>query len=252
MEWLITNALAALLAPPGIVLLVLLAALFLTWRRPPLARALVAIAVTALYLLSTPFVADSLLGILEPAPQDPVADRSGQAIVVLGGGTYFSAPEYGADTVKPQTLARLRYAAHLQRLLKKPLLATGGAPRGNPTPEARLMKQALERDFQVPVKWTEEASRNTIENARASFHLLEGAGVRRVYLVTSAWHMPRAKLAFERAGFTVIPAPTGYATRFELTALDFLPDAGALTDSSRFFHEAIGIGWYYLRITIGR
>ncbi len=50
----------------------------------------------------------------------------------------------------------------------------------------------------------------------------------------------------------MIPAPTGYATRFELTALDFLPRATALLDSSRVFHEVIGIGWYHLRILLGR
>lgn len=252
MEWLITNAIAALLLPPGIVVVALLAALYLTWRRPPLARGLVFVAVLALYALSTPFVAVSLLGVLEPAPEDPVADKSGQAIVVLGGGIYFNAPEYGGDTVKTQTLVRLRYAAHLHRALKKPVLVTGGALRGSPTPEAQLMKQAMQRDFQVPVQWAEDASRSTLENARATYHLLDGAGVRRVYLVTNAWHMPRARLAFEHVGFTVIAAPTGYATRFELGVLDFLPDAGALLDSSRFFHELIGIGWYHLRIAIGR
>ena len=52
--------------------------------------------------------------------------------------------------------------------------------------------------------------------------------MQQIYLVTHAWHMPRAQLAFEHAGFSVIPAPTGYTTRFELTVLDFLPDADAL------------------------
>jgi len=59
--------------------------------------------------------------------------------------------------------------------------------------------------------------------------------------------MPRARFAFEHAGFTVIPAPTGYNRRFELTVLDFLPDAVALSDSSRFFREITGIVWYRLR-----
>ena len=56
------------------------------------------------------------------------------------------------------------------------------------------MKQVLEREFQVPVTWVEETSRNTLENARGSFQVLGAAGIRRVYLVTHAWHMPRARL----------------------------------------------------------
>lgn len=250
MEWLITNAIAALLMPLGIVLIVLLVALLLAWRRPLLAWRPLALAFIVLYVLSTQFVADGLLRWLEPAPRDPAADPSGQAIVVLGGGTYFIAPEYGGDTVKARTLARLRYTARLQRSLNKPVLATGGSPEGSPVSEAQLMKQALEQDFQVPVQWLEQRARNTLDSARLSFRLLKPAGVDRVYLVTHASHMPRARLAFESAGFAVIPAPTSYATRFELTVVDFLPRVDALQDSSRFFHEVFGIVWYYLRILL--
>lgn len=252
-EWLITNAIAALLAPPGsLLLLAAVGALLAVMRRPRAGRALVALSLIALYALSTPFVGDGLLGSLEPAPRNLLADRSGQAIVVLGGGTYFSAPEYGHDTVRSSTLVRLRYAAHLHRALDKPVLVTGGAPRGNAGSEAEQMQQVLQHDFRVPVQWTERRSNNTLENARLSYRVLDAAGVRRVYLVTHAWHMPRARLAFERAGFAVIPAPTGYTTRHKLTALDFLPDADALYRSNRFFREVIGIGWYHLRFLLGR
>jgi len=251
MDWVMTNAIVSLLLPPGIVLLILLLALILAWRRPLAAWKPVLLGFLLLYVLSMPFLGRTLLHVLEPAFVNPVADPSGQAIVVLGGGTYFSAPEYGGDTVKPRVLERLRYAAHLNRALQKPILVTGGAPEGNAMPEARLMRDVMQRDFQVPVQWTEETSNNTLENARASFLILNAAGVRRIYLVTHAWHMPRAKLAFTSMGFTVIPAATGYATRFSLTALDFLPSANALVDSSRFFREAFGLAWYYARILVG-
>lgn len=252
MEWLITKAFAALLAPLGIVLVILLVAALVAWRRPLAAWRPVALAFIVLYPLSTHFVADQLLWWLEPAPRDPVADRSGQAIVVLGGGTYFSAPEYGGDTVKSPVLARLRYAAHLHRALDKPVLASGGAPEGNPVPEARLMSEVLQQDFRVAVVWVEEGSRNTFENALQSAALLKPADIQKIYLVTHAWHMRRARLAFEHAGFKVIPAPTGYTTRFKLSVLDFLPDARALDNSGLFFHEVAGIGWYYLRTLVGR
>ncbi len=252
MEWLITNAIAAFLVPPGSLLLLAAMGGLVALRRPRLGRSLVALSLIALYLLSTPFLAEELRKTLEPAPRDPVADESGQAIVVLGGGSYFSAPEYARDTVSSATLVRLRYAAHLHRALGKPVLVTGGAPLGNLVSEAEQMKQALETDFRVPVQWTEQASNNTLENARLSYHLLNAAGVKRIYLVTQAWHISRAQLAFERAGFSVIPAPTGFTTRHKVTVRDFLPDAIALSRSRDFFHEWIGIGWYHLRIAIGR
>jgi uncharacterized SAM-binding protein YcdF (DUF218 family) len=252
MEWLITNVMAAFLLPPGSLLLLAAIGALAALRHPRLGRLLVALSLLALYRLSTSFLADELRKTLEPAPGNPLADKNGQAIVVLGGGTYFSAPEYGADTASPITLVRLRYAAHLHRALGKPLLATGGALRGNLIAEAEQMKQALESDFRVSVRWTEPASTNTLENARLSYRLLNAEGVKRIYLVTHAWHIARAQLAFERAGFSVIPAPTGYTTRFELTTLDFLPNASALSRSRDFFHEWIGIGWYHLRLLLER
>lgn len=251
MDWQMTNAIAALFLPPGIVLILLLLALVLAWRRPLTAWKPLLLGFVLLYVLSMPFMGRTLLHILEPASANPISDPSGQAIVVLGGGIYFSAPEYGGDTVKGRVLERLRYAAYLHRALQKPILVSGGKPEGNSIPEARLMREVLQRDFQVPVQWAEEGSNNTLENARATFLMLNAAGVRRIYLVTHAWHMPRAKLAFTSMGFAVIPAATGYATRFELTALDFLPSARALVNSARFFHEAFGLAWYYARILIG-
>ncbi|HJQ62047.1 MAG TPA: YdcF family protein [Burkholderiales bacterium] len=245
MEWIVRNAIAAALLPPGSLLLVVLCGLALMRRRRFFGRSLIALGLVSLYLLSTQYVADGLLQTLEPPPID-LANTSGQAIVVLGAGTYFDAPEYGSTTVNANALARLRYAAHLYRATRKPVLVSGGTPEGAPTGEATHMQTVLERDFQVPVQWREDQSRTTLDNARLSHAILSAAGIRRIYLVTQAWHMPRAELAFERAGFEVIPAPTGYATRFRVTMLDFVPDARALRDSSVYFHEVLGIGWYRL------
>ena len=252
MEWLITNSIVALILPPGSLLLLAAAGALIALRHPRFGRSLIVAALLALWILSTPYVADALVRSLEPAPGDPLADSSGQAIVVLGGGAYFAAPEYqGRDTVGSYSLVRLRYAAHLHRALKKPVLVTGGAPFGNSTPEAEQMKQALEREFQVPVQWMESRANNTLENARLSERLLRPAKIKRIYLVTHAWHMPRARLAFERTGFEVIPAPTEYQTDFKLTPMHFLPGARALAGSSWYFHEVIGIGWYHLRLNMG-
>jgi uncharacterized SAM-binding protein YcdF (DUF218 family) len=252
MEFLTIKSISLLLEPLGIALIILLVAAGVAWRRPLSGWKPVLLAFVVLYPLSTQYVADHLLWLIEPAPRDPAADKSGQAIVVLGGGTYHSAPEYGADTVKPVVLPRLRYAAHLHRALGKPVLATGGAPEGSAVPEAHLMRNVLLQDFGVSVVWVEEKARNTFENAQLSAAVLKPAGIQSIYLVTHAWHMRRARVAFEHAGFTVIPAPTIYATRFKLTVLDFLPDAGALRDSGLFFREAVGIGWYYLRSLVNR
>jgi hypothetical protein len=49
---------------------------------------------------------------------------------------------------------------------------TGGGPLGIGSSEAEQMKLVLENDFHVPVKWVENASNNTRENAYKSFAVL--------------------------------------------------------------------------------
>lgn len=251
MNWLITNLISAFLLPPlNLILLGALGVLVLK-RRPVLGKLLIITALSLLYLLSTPLVAKTALQTLETSFSlpDSANSNSAQAIVVLGGGAYFNAIEYGGPTVGHATLERLRYAAHLHRLTGKPILVSGGDPQGSGTPEAIQMKAVLENDFRVPVKWTEETSDNTRQNAYNSFALLKKDGVTRIYLVTHAWHMPRASREFERAGFKVIPAATAYTTQHQIGVLAFIPSAGALRQSQLFLHEVIGIWWYRLSVS---
>jgi uncharacterized SAM-binding protein YcdF (DUF218 family) len=248
MSWFFTNLIAAFLLPPLNLLLLAALGLWLWHKRPLIARLLLTSSFVLLWLISTPYFAEALLQGLEGEPyvtdtKKPLAE----AIVVLGGGTYFRAPEYGGDTVGKETLERLRFAAKLQRETGKPILTTGGAPLDNSTSEAEQMKTVLEQDFNVPVRWTEGASENTLENARLSRQILKQAGIDRIYLVTHAWHMPRAVQAFQAAGFQIIPAPTAYTTRYRTDLLAFVPNVYALHESRIFMHELIGMLWYQLK-----
>lgn len=242
-DWLATNLLAALLLPPLNGLLPAGVGWLLWRRRPRLARALVGGGLLLLWLLALPAVGNALLRTLEGEPADAAALRQAQAVVVLGGGRYRDAPEYGEDTVSEATLLRLRYAARLHRDTGLPLLVTGGRPDGGSLSEAEAMRRALVSDFGVPVRWVEGASENTRENARLSSALLRRDGVARVALVTHAWHMPRAARAFAAAGFVVVPAPTFFHRR-PMTPLDFLP--AGYGESRQALHEWIGLAWYAL------
>jgi uncharacterized SAM-binding protein YcdF (DUF218 family) len=248
MSWFVTNLISAFLLPPLNLLLLGAAGVLLWSRRPRVARMLITASLALLWLCSTPYFAEGALHLLEGTPRtlDP-GTQPADAIVVLGGGTYFHAPEYAGDTVDEAALVRLRYAAKLQRETGKPILVTGGKPLGNDLSEARQMKYVLENEFRVPVRWTEDASDNTLENARYSYRLLQQAGIRRIYLVTHAWHMPRAAMVFRKVGFEVVPAPTAWTTRYKVDLLDFVPRAEALRDSKIFLHELIGLAWYRLK-----
>lgn len=246
--WHLTQMLAAFLQPPGSLILLILGGLVLYRARPRIARLILAGGLAGLYLASMPVVADFLLRHWEAPPAGMTAERA-QAIVVLGGGRYRNASEYGGDTVSAATLVRLRYAARLQRMTGYPVLVSGGSPDGG-IDEAQTMRQALEQDFAVPVRWAETGSDDTWQNARLSRRLLQSEGIGTILLVTHAWHMPRARLAFEQSGFRVIPAPTAHTENKSLSILDFMPDARALRSSSLYFHEIIGMFWYRLRLML--
>jgi len=250
MSWFATNFIAAFLLPPLSLLLLLALGMFLLYRGHKLAKPLILASFGMLWVASTPYFAEGALHLLE-AQTTPLTGQlqAADAIVILGGGTYFHAPEYsGQDTISDQTLPRLRYGAKLHRENGMPILVTGGKPLGNDLSEAQQMRASLQQDFRVPVRWIEEESANTLENARNSFQVLQKTGIERIYLVTHAWHMPRAALSFRHAGFKVVEAPVAFTTRYQTSLLTFLPHAEALRDSKIFVHEVIGLLWYRLKL----
>lgn len=247
--FLLKKILAALILPPaGPILL----ALFGLWLLRAKSRrwqhggaALATLSLFGLLVLSLPVVGNALMAPLEPHP--PIAPeqlRRVQAIVILGGGSYFAAPEYGGDTVSHYTLERLRYGARLGRESSLPVLVTGGAPFGGRA-EAESMREALERDFGIKVRWVESAARDTAENARLSAPLLKAAGVTRIALVSHGWHLPRAIELFEKQGIEVTPAPTAFSTGSPSLLEDLLP--GGLVTSRLALREYLGRLYNFLK-----
>ncbi len=244
---------ALFLLPPGIILVIALLGFLIQIRWLLVGSLIVFSSFAALLILSLPLTGYQLMQDIEsrfPPLRQTVTTGAGSppgAIVILGGGRYTEALEYGAgDSVSRATLERLRYGAHLHRLTGLPILVSGGAPYGEKSTEAELMKDSLMRDFRVEVKWMEDKSANTHENARYTKKMLAGAGVRHVYLVTHAAHMPRAVWSFENQGIGTIPAPTGFNTlnKEDRETLGYFPSAYGLHLSSSALRERMGLFWY--------
>jgi uncharacterized SAM-binding protein YcdF (DUF218 family) len=193
-----------------------------------------------LLALSLAPVSYLLLRLANDAPAVRMEDaRTAQAVVVLGGGLRRDAPEYGGDTLNRWTLERVRYGAKLARETGLPVLVAGGSVWGDTATEASVMRAALEKEFNVPVRWTEERSRNTHENAQFAAAILKRDGVRRVVVVMHGFDIRRARAEFEAAGLEVVPAPT-VLPRFRITTpLDFLPSMGALQGSQIALYELL-------------
>lgn len=234
-----------LMPPGGFLLLILLAWLCWTWR-PRLAAWGLAIGLGGLWLMSLPVVVEYAARALEREPAlaevhwSQLAQRA-DVIVVLGSGREEADPAWDSDQPTATALERMRYAARLHRASGLPLLLSGGLHYGRPPSEAGLMAESLQRDFGVPVRWLEERSRTTWENALYSAELLREQGVRRVVLVTQASHMPRARWCFERAGLEVVVAPLGFVSVPNARPLGgWLPEGKALWQNTRLLNEALG------------
>jgi len=242
----LTDIIANLILPPAGPLLIAVAGLILARRRRHLGVALGAFGIVLLWVLSLPIVGSSLLRPLEPPPVVRNDLAGAEAIVVLGGGAIDFSPEYAGPVVVYQSWTRLRYGAHLARQTGLPILLTAGNPYGK-VAEAEVMASVLKTDYGLEARWVEKASLTTAENAARSFALLAPERKTRIALVTTAWHMPRAKRAFEAAGFTVVPAATGYISRDGVRPLDLVPTASGLSQTRTALWELLGSLWYALK-----
>ena len=235
-------------SPLGIALFAAIFALLCgRFDRIRLARVIGALAAAWLLFWMTP-VAALLVG--SPLEDEFLADGrapeveiypEADAIVLLGGGmggdtnlSSYAEMSAGADRV--WQAARLFKAGKAEKIV-----ATGF--------EIEYSTLPLLKDFGV----AEESvsflhAKNTEEEAKAVAKL----GLRRVLLVTSAWHMKRARLMFEKfaSDVEVVCAPTDFeqtlcATK-AFSAEAIIPDVNVFLANSVAFREWLGIVCYTL------
>ncbi len=129
--------------------------------------------------------------------------RRAQAIVVLGGGAFQD------DSVSISSLARAIYGYTLFRAGYAPrILLIGGRATPEDGREGLAMKNLLLDIGAKPGLFEIEGhSSRTYSNAQESARILQPQGATRILLVSHPNHMLRAKWTFEKAGFTVYPAP---------------------------------------------
>jgi len=231
---------AALLLPPTGPLLLIIVGLIMLNRRRTLGRWLTWIGTSCLVLLAWPPVAVLLLTLVyDGSTLDLEQARSAQAIVVVAGGVRRATAEYGGDTPNWLSLERARYGAWLAHRTGLPVLVTGGTASDG-APEAIAIREFLQQELGVDVRWVESRSRNTHENAQMSARLLSAEGVSRVLLVAHGFDIRRARREFTAAGLEVIPAPTVIPRLTLDSPLAFAPSASALQRSSLALYELLG------------
>lgn len=235
----------AWLLPPGLFLLVATAMLFLSYKTKK--RFWYAWILIVIYAFSIRPVSDRIIKPLENRYEQPALTvlRDAKAIIVLGGGSYGGIKDFdGEGQITADAANRLFMALRLHKALRLPIVFSGGLVFTHSANEAdagyRLLK-ACKVDEKYLIK--ESKSRNTVENARFTRQLCEQNGFNRVILVTSAYHLPRSVLLFEREGVNAIPYPTDYKTSKDtmLDAFAFVPNIYDLRNTAIAFKEYLGI-----------
>ncbi len=232
------KAISYFILPPGIYILVFVfMALFL--RKKKILYILSLSAALSMYLISVEPFKDLLFYPLEK--NFPIPKRlQGDVIVVLGGGSYNS------GYLKASSYKRLITGFFLYRKTGKPLILSGGSAIGV-IPEAKIMKELL-IEFGVSKEhiYTDLKSRDTRENALYVKKLCERLKCERIILVTSAFHMFRAKRSFEKIGFEVQPYPTDFKFEGKYNLYSLFPKYSVFYDSSIAIREYLGILFYEL------
>jgi uncharacterized SAM-binding protein YcdF (DUF218 family) len=235
------------IVPPESLVVTLLAGVLLWRLYPRLSRWLIGFSTALLYLLSLPLVSGTLLWTLEQGLRlTPPTGKPPQAIVILTAGLTRTDGNHPGATVDPLGLERAKAGAALERQTHLPILVSGGSEGSDVPTLAAVMQHALVQDFRVPVRWVEDRSLDTWQNATFSAAILRANGIGSIYLVTHAWHERRALVAFRATGLTVTAAPVLLNRLPTPDFEDFLPHATAWTDSYYALHEWIGYLWYSL------
>lgn len=257
----------ALVLPPGCLIVLLLTGLRQIRPRPAVGFALVLLCCIGLWLTSTSgfarmahqflLKAPAALGpmdiqrLAEEVKAQPKADARTQpavAIVVLGAGLEPRSPDYRLSDLNTRGLARLRYGFWLSRSTGAPVGFSGGLGWGVPpdsTPEARIAERIAREEYGQALRWVEDLSRDTRENAGRMVPLLRQSGVRRIVLVTHVHHMPRALRAFREAmgssPIELTPAPMGEISTLGPWAATWLPSVEGLYESRMALRELLGL-----------
>ncbi|MDX8396383.1 MAG: YdcF family protein [Mariprofundaceae bacterium] len=249
---LLSKAISQLILPPAV--LILLGILGVVFWKKRWGRGCVVVSLALFWMLSTEPVRDILLDPLEsqyPVLNIEQLNTENTAIILLGGGIYEDAPEYGGvDQLSNHAMMRTLYAADIAEKSGLNVYATGGRPLSEENEaEGDIMRRWLIR-LGVPEQrvFAESFANNTWENAAYMRTMLEKKDVDKIVLVTTAWHMPRSVWSFEAHGFTVIPAPCTFLTKqkdYDLRS--YLPHWGVFNDSALALHEYLVLFWYRLR-----
>ncbi|UZD24088.1 YdcF family protein [Algoriphagus halophytocola] len=207
-----------------------------------------------LWFFSNQFISNQAMLAWEPDFKEFSEIKNYEIGIVLTGVTNLSKTAYDR-TFFNKGADRITHALQLYRMGKiKKILITGGQGLNpvNPQSEAELLQRFLlmaglpAEDIMI-----EDQSKNTAQNAAFTKEFFAKKGIdtnQEFLLITSAFHMYRAKGCFDKVGLKTQTFPTDYYshdTTYDLPSLLY-PNPTSIENWHKLFKEWIGIIVYKL------
>jgi uncharacterized SAM-binding protein YcdF (DUF218 family) len=185
-----------------------------------------------------------------PVIRYPASDA--QAVVVLSANMMASGASEPEALPGYSTYVRAAHASWLfHHWRQTPIVVCGGPAVKNPdepTLAEVMRRQLVESGVPDSMVWVEDKSETTYENALFAANILRPKAIRKIVLVTEAFHMPRAELVLRKLGFEVTPVACSYRTMEKKTVAGWLtPSFWAIRVNEEALHEIVGLAWYKLR-----
>ena len=248
----INHAIAAVTGPLGLWFLAMIAvAVLIKCRQRKWAWRIGVLAAFILWAFSCGWMGRIVgLGLERMYPPVPMAEVPQADVILILGGGMGANPEVSPYAEMYGAADRVWHAARLWKAGKAPLVMASGTNEVYSTKPLLLDLGVPETAIRI-----ENEARNTEENAKFVERMMQGKtpGAKpKMLLVTSAWHMRRAKLMFERyaPGLEIIAAPCDHEAILysdePLSVKYFFPSADALVRNSYMVKEIIGYWGYKL------
>jgi uncharacterized SAM-binding protein YcdF (DUF218 family) len=215
-------------------------------------KKLIYIAIGFLYIMSTPIFSNNFFKLVEGSEyRKPIsAIDSSDAIVVLSG--MLGINEIGDSTyIEWGDPDRFFGGIALFKAGKaQKLVFTGGKmpwDKVKKTEGEVLKEYAISNGISSEKILVTKDVENTADEAVAAKELISPD--KRIILVTSAFHMVRARKLFEKQGFIVIPYKVDYKTsqNKNIGIMDFLPSSANLELTETGIREIIGRIFYFIK-----
>ena len=215
-------------------------------------KKLIYFAIGLLYIISTPIFSNNFFKLVEGNEyRKPIsAIDSADAIVVLSGMLEIN--EVGDSTyIEWGDPDRFFGGMTLFKAGKaQKLIFTGGKmpwDKAKKTEGDVLKVYAISNGIPSEMIFVTKDVENTADEAVAVEELINPS--KRIILVTSAYHMYRAKKLFEKQGFIVIPYKVDYKAnrKKQMIIMDFLPSATNLELTETGIKEIIGRLFYLVK-----